>query len=841
MLRRLALPAALAFCGLATATPRSVFEASPAWPAPFVERIGPTATARPVLRTLVVEERVGEPRSAELVRVPLFLHEDEPNAPAQWSLYAESDAARTRPIAFQTDDLRFTADGRLARCHLFFPVDLEPWERRRFVLLAGPALRQPETTDTASCRVADDRVTLSGADLSVTFLVRGPRAGAIVALHPRTGPVSLPGGWLGPRLELVRQSPDCAILGRATVDYADPGSFEVREVRWGAGPLFAKFSVRIGPPGRGDAAEFTYRVPFRGTTLVQTERLAPEGDPTAEVVGADDHLLLAGRLRLGTGGETEVRPVPAGLRGPTRATSGHTLTALVSPADRFALLTVPAVQTAGGAITAGRGDDFSVAGPSTFRRHKEGHSATLRAFWGEMRYVFTPSTDGEALWHEARRAYQPLVAIVDEPTLGAADCRAAMPAVAQRFLEIPYWGRQWPQEAALLWMKGDRDRLDALLANRPSAAEAAPAFHLPKWARPDPPLPRDPKDQGRIDPYHLAYGSSVLPLFARLAPSPKFGRTAHAIGLAARRAFGRVNDAGSPYVDCFATALNMQLGPLGLALFGARETGDPALAAWALDALHSPSVTALYGHGQRAYPGELRSPAPSDFLYECISDFHLRSLELATGEDLWVHPAALGRYLDCVDVTADLQHRPPSADPTAKSWDRANFFRGQAHDHRWENWSAAPLLGLFATREEIGQVGCTEAAYWLEWQGRSKQSWAELLWFAHTDLLLALRDRLPPPQPAPMLPADLSVRRDGAALLLRWSAVPGAAGYRVYRARQPGGPWAWLNSPYAARPAAPLTATGFRDPDGREGDSYLVTAVDAAGRESRWYDDEPRR
>ena len=132
-----------------------------------------------------------------------------------------------------------------------------------------------------------------------------------------------------------------------------------------------------------------------------------------------------------------------------------------------------------------------------------------------------------------------------------------------------------------------------------------------------------------------------------------------------------MNEAGFPRVDCFASALNMQLGPLGLALFGGRGADDPALAAWALDALHAPAVTAIYGHGQRAYAGEIDRPAASDFLYQNISDFHLRAIELATGEDLWLHPTALARYFDCVDVTADLQHRAAPG-TEARGWSRAN-------------------------------------------------------------------------------------------------------------------------------------------------------------------------
>jgi hypothetical protein len=842
MLRALAfLLALLPLAIRAEGTSVNAFEASPNWPAPFVSRLKPADPASDVLRLLTVEERVGEPRADELVRVPVFLHEDEPNEPTRWALYAESDTTRSRPLVFQIDDIRRDTTGRLTRCHLYFATTLAPWERQRFILVAQPPNSMPLAAGaTTTATRTGDHVTLAGKDLAVTFVASGPRTGAITALAPRGITVALPAGWIAPRLTLVRQALDCSVLRRNEIDFADPETLEVRDVRWGAGPLFAKFTVRVGPRGVSDSAEFTYRVPLRGSLFMQTERLAPESEPSAEVVGADTHQLLAGRLRLGGRGDAAVQTVPAGLRRLTRAASGHTLSALVAPDTKLALLPVPAVQTGGGEIEIGRGDTFAVAGPATFRRNPEGNSGTLRAFWGEMQYVFTTRTDAESLWHEARRRFQPLVAIVDEPTLGPAEIHAAMPAIAQRFREIQSWSRQWPQDAALLWLERDRAKLDGLLARKPAAAEADPAFHLPQWAKPEPPLPRNPKDQGRIDPYQLGYGSSAIPLLDRLSPSPKRSAAVRAIGAASRRAFGRVNSAGFPYVDCFATAFNMQLGPLGLALFGSRGADDPALAAWALDALHSPSVTAIYGHGQRAYPGETRRAEPSDFLYESISEFHLRSIELATGEDLWIHPAALGRYFDCVDVTADLQHHVLPGG-RGKSWYRANFFRGQAHDHRWENWSAAPLMGLFARATDRGRIGSTEAAYWVDQQGRTKQPWAELMWFAHTDLLLELLDRLPAVQAAPPLPAELKTSRASGGIALRWSPVPGAAGYRVYRAKQMGGTWTWLNSPYAKTPTPVLSTTEFSDPDGRESDVYLVTAVDSAGRESRWFADEPKR
>ena len=824
---------------LGATDPKPVFEAAPAWPAPYTPRLKPASDTAGVLRVLTVEERVGEPRSEELVRVPLFLHEDEPADPADWALYAEADTARRAPLVFQVDDVRRDDQGRLTRCHLYFTTTLNAWQRQRFVLVRRTGDQpSPATVPALTCRRAGDRVTLSGSDLAVDFLVAGPRAGAIAGLRPLGRTLDLADGWIAPELTLVRQTADCAVLRRTELSYRSADDLEVRDLRWGSGPLFAKLTVRVGPRGVDDSAEFTYRIPARGAVIIQSERLAPEGDITADVVGATDHRLLAGRLRLGNG-KPETTQVPAGLRLLTRSTRGQNLDALVDRKAGLALLPVPYVQTGAGPVSVSLDGTVALGGPGSFRRNGDGNSGTLRAFWGEVRFAFAPATDPESLWHLARRQFQPLVAIVDEPDLGPADCRAAMPAIAQRFLEIKYWGRAWTQDAALLWLQRKQPAFEKLLERRPGAGEADPLAMLPKWAISDPPGPRDPKDQGRIDPYHLAYGSSTIPLYHLIAPSPRLPAHAKAIGLASRRAFGRVNQAGFPYIDSFATAFNMQLGPLGLGLFGGRGADDPALAGWALDALHAPAITGLYGHGQRAYAGEIDRPAASDFLYQNISDFHGRAIELATGEDLWLHPAALGRYFDAVDVTADLQHRPVAA--TGAFWSRANLFRGQAHDHRWEGWSCAPFTGMFAHRADRGMVGSTEAAYWLAEQGTRKQNWAELLWFTHAALLLGQLDKLPPPHPAPALPAHLRTRRESGANHLVWDAVPDVAGYRIYRAEKMGGPWTWLNSPYRETPGALVAETAFDDADGAAGSVYLVTAVDSAGRESRWYTDEPPR
>ena len=201
------------------------FDASPAWPVAAEPRLVPAPAAAGLLRLLIVEERLGLPRSNELVRVAVFLHSDEPVDPQAWVVYAAEDTARARPLVHQADDIRRDDTGRITRFHLYFPVSLGPWERRRFVLAAGtnPAASVP----AVAARRSGDQVNFAGDDLAVTFDVAGPRAGAITGLAPRGLSVTLPDGMLAPRLDLVRQDAGVATLRSTEVDFANPDALEV--------------------------------------------------------------------------------------------------------------------------------------------------------------------------------------------------------------------------------------------------------------------------------------------------------------------------------------------------------------------------------------------------------------------------------------------------------------------------------------------------------------------------------------------------------------------------------------------------------------------------------------
>jgi hypothetical protein len=823
-------------------------------PAPMTPRLrdGVPAPGGP-MRVLTVEERVGEARRCELVRVPLFFHDGECADPAALAVYAADDAKRERPIPYQADDIRRDPAGKVSRMHIYFTVDIAPWERKQFSVLPGrnPAAALPPM----SVAEAAGRVILAGDDIKMTFFTQGPRAGAVAAVETPLGRVAVGEGGLVPRLTLIRQAADCKVLRSTPVSYAAPGQLEVRDLRWADGPLFAKLILRIGPKGVPDSAEFTYLVPRKGAEIVLTERLMPDGPETAEVVGASDNVLLAGGLVLGdAAADQQMVAVSAGLRRMTRDEHAYTIAALVNPKAGLSLIAVPYVLPGGG-LKAGDAGEVLLNGPS-FHRETGGNSKTLRVFWGQMRLALSKATAEEDLWRVARRNFQSLTAVVDEPGVTPDVFHADATEVVKKFREIKYWGSNWVQNAAMLYLERNQAGLAKLLEKSPKEAETT----LERWTAPPTPAPAKanasksdaakaaPKKPanpgpGPLDPYMITYGASAaVQLGVWVAPSDRIDKYCRAVAQAERQANGRADVQGFPFIKCFATALNMQVGSYMMGIYSAKKLGDPDLLQYYRDTARTAPVLGIFGRGQRPYTGCITGPGTTDLLYECLSDIWLRSIELATGEDLWMHPAVFGRYFDCVDVTADLQHRTVG-DPGTKlpSWWRANFFRGQSHDHRWENWDAAPYLGMFARAGDGPPVGLTEACYFMRHRVGRDVNWSELLPMFLADINLREGLRRYRPESAPPLPAGVEVKRAAAGNVVAWKPVAGEIlGYRIYRAEKIGGPWTFVNSPYAEKPATLVAGTTFTDPEGRPGHLYFVTAVDKSRRESRWFPDEPQ-
>lgn len=795
--------------------------------APMTPRLR-EADASGVLRRLVIEDRAGAARSAELVRVPLFFHEGECADPDALEIVPAGGGA---PLPYQADDIRRDANGRVARMHLYFEIDLKPWERKSFIVRAGvnPARSLPRLDLT----LTDQSIRLAGQELAVTFSRQPGQTGAITLIHTPFVDCDASASPLVPSITLVRQSPDTKVTRTTKLLWSEA---DIRDFRWSTGPLFAKLIVRAGPRDVPDNVEYTYIVPRRGTTLLQSQRLFPTDPDDLDSIGTGENILLSGKPLLGKTADNTVFSVPAGLRRLTRLQHAYTNSALVSPQSKASLLVIGEAQNFVRGVQLDPNGNLAV-NAIKFNRTAGGNSDTLRAYWGQARYVFSSAVTEEDLWQRSLPAMLPLTAIVDEPQVTREDFLASISTVSKAFWDIKYWGRSWAATGAMLHLKPDPAALASTL-NKINQRETDVAFWLPKPdAKPQP----GKKDVGRVDPYGITYGAISAGPFARwIAPSDKLDAVNLAIARASRQVNAKTDKNNFPYIDCFATALNMQVGSYTLGIYAGRKTGDLDLARFYLDCARTPSVSGVFGHGQRPYTGNISSPGDTDMLYECLTDFYLRSLEFLCDEDLNLHPAVFGRYFDAIDVNADLyQRNRKEPGDRVPAWWRANLFRAQSHDHRWEAWDAAPMYGMFAHPSDQGSVGLTEAAYWMKHREGRKVNWSELMpmFLADVNLRHGLKTYRPPTLPP--LPANIKVAREGDANMVTWEPVSNATEYRVYRAARMGGPWLWLNSPYATSPAAPLTATRFSDPAATATDVYFVTAIDKTGRESRWYDQEP--
>jgi hypothetical protein len=424
------------------------------------------------------------------------------------------------------------------------------------------------------------------------------------------------------------------------------------------------------------------------------------------------------------------------------------------------------------------------------------------------------------------------------------DLHAALRDVAREMKPVG-----WRQEAGRADVLGDEARAGKILQQAPGAKESDPAALKRSAENARAKLTQNGQrklrddEKGRayglLDPYHITYTQSAAAALAVLTDaSPKVNAVNHAMALAVREVGGRVDDAGNPYIDCFGRALNMQLGPVLFGLTAGAAEQDDTLVRFYRDLATAPPVLGIFGRGQRPYTGApAKTPDQTDYLYQSICDFWLRAAELLANENLGLHPLAYGRYTDCIDVLADLYHGASARNKDSlPGLARANFFRGQAHTHRWLGWSCAPFVRLLADPAEKSSVGLTEAVRYAQLQKGRWKNWPDLTFYILADLLV--RDDLARHTPAalPPAPTNLQVQTASGGAELTWDASTGAASYRVYRGTTNGGPWQLLNSPHHDPAAPPLVSRAFHDPDGNANSAYVVTALDAAGRESPWPD-----
>lgn len=785
-----------------------------------------------MLRTLSVEERAGVARRGDLVRTPIFFAPGECRSLEDLAIVPNDSSADRPTIPFQADDVRRGPDGGISRAHLWFAVDLAAHATRRFLLLRqpNPGAANPEVVPVdASGRGVEIRV----ANGVVAF----SREGGVESIRTGEADWRFQAEGALPHIRVANGEGGGTKATPLTVDRDSQG----REFQWASGPLFAKVRTRVELVP-GVVLEQEFRVPRHGREIVLTSALFPGADGAGIV---KEHRLLAGQLA-GPKGWTLVE-VPAGVRSGLKAEHAYTVTALVRE-GAAALLAVPLV--IGGAngrwkIEADGG--LSLMGQGGLKRGDEGEKSTLHGYWTEVRLVPVAQTDANTLWSAYRAHLQPLVAVVDEPGAGVAALHAALADVVREMKPVG-----WRQEAGRAWVLGGTTRAAKVL-QRVGAKEADEERLVRGAQNATAKLSEGGKraikehEKGRaygpLDPYHITYTQSAAAALAVLANAPASVSAVNlAMAGAVRRVGGKADRAGYPYIDCFARTLNMQMGPMLFGLTAGASAGRGDLVRFYRDLATAPPTLAVFGRGQRPYTGApARSADQTDFLYQAICDFWLRAAELLADENLSLHPLAYARYTDCIDVMADRYHdvaarrRKNGEDPPA----RANFFRGQAHTHRWLGWSCAPYLRLLEDPHENAAIGLTEAIHHTRAQQGRWKNWPDLTYYVLADMLI--RDGLKRSQP-PSLPAgvhDVRVERTGNRTTVTWSPVAGAMEYRVYRSDRAGGPHVWLNSPYRADAVPALTATTWVDENGPADAVHRVVAVDAHGRASPW-DDEPR-
>jgi hypothetical protein len=462
----------------------------------------------------------------------------------------------------------------------------------------------------------------------------------------------------------------------------------------------------------------------------------------------------------------------------------------------------------------------------------------VRAYWAEV--TFMPSRrEGEGLERATvLAASQPLVAVVERAGVSQAMAGARLQDNVREMKPVG-----WVNESLIRSLQGK----PAPFPKRKWSAEAEPEFWVAGAQRAaakvtgnsSRPLRDDEKGRaaGSLDPYHITYDTTALVhwLLHDDLPAP-IRDSLRARMEAVRRQLGRTNEEGWPYLDVFFRTQNMQMGPPLLTL--ADSGADPALRRYYRDQLSAPTLNAVMLRGLRPYAGRAQEKGgESDTLYQAVVDFLLRATELSLNESLGLQRVAFGRYLDAIDVNADLYHPAhPRAEDEGGRFARANFFRTQSHLHRWLAWGPAPFIALLQPpdKESEGQLfpGATEAWQFANVLSGRWKNWPDQSWLF---LASVLPEKAAGYSPAarPAGAVNLRVQHQAEGNHISWDKADAAAGYRIYRQHRDLPP-RWLNSPYREGSGQTNLQTEFLDRDGKSDDSYQVHVVDEAGRESGW-------
>jgi hypothetical protein len=776
--------------------------------------------AEGVLRWVWVEERMQISRRGAAVRVPIFLLEGECQDPAELALVKWPSR---ETILVQADDVRRGPDGGVARLHLWANVDLKPGESQRWALVKQPRRAQSNRVVAVSVKAGGLQIAAAGTELS--FALRDVRGGALRALKHIGGPDLLFPDGAGPEVTWKDESGDSQVIA----------ANENQVVGWASGPIFAKVVVGSKSAGGPLQMEQVWRV-FRDGSINVVQVLTPADSSSGLTI--DRQLFFVGTFAGSK--EVRVRSQTAGIiESLVDVHAGYAVDFVVQGSREKGWLIEPgSMDGKVGRVNLGDADVMTVTAPEGLvRRGRESEESPVRAFWAELN-LLPVQRDGDRVQRAALlAAAQPLVGVVEHPGLNV---DRAIARIEDNVREIKPVG--WVNQTVLKSLAGRKEVFprrawskEADAVSWRAAAQRAEDRLTNQGTRE---LREDEKGKaaGSLDPYHITYGATGLArwLWSGGMPPPALA-SLRAQLTAVRGQLGRSDDQGWPYLNVFHRAQNMQMGPMFLALADAGAA--PELQRFYRDMVAAPHVQAVLPRGKRPYAGQPQTTAgESDTLYQAVVDFYLRATELSLNESLGFHPVALGRYLDSVDVNADLYHPfHPRDDVESVGLARANFFRTQSHLHRWLGWGPAPFIALLVKPREDGVVpGVTEAWYYADalvgrWKNWPDQSWLYL----STVLPRRAQGFNPAARPESALP--LIVNRKGEGNQVSWTEVPGAREYRVYRMRVGEAP-VWLNSPYAKRAANTRSSHDRQwfDRDGQRGDRYRVHIVDATGRESAW-------
>jgi hypothetical protein len=769
-----------------------------------------------VVRWIWVEERMNVARRDAPVRAPVFFAAGECRDPADLELVRWPSR---EVVPTQLDDVRHGKDGGVARFHMWFTMDLKAHERTCLAVVRRKT-KSAVPVAPVRTRLVGSRLQIYTAKGSATFETAGNSGKPLVALQLSDGPVvDFDGGsgpsvtWKsvsGPKNELTQSSP----------------------VLWGSGPVFAKVNAQFRD-GSGAVVIENFRVFADGSlNLIQT--IKPADQITGATLVAQDFL----NGRVGSKNRLTVHSQTAEIVDSlVDVHSGYVVDALLAAEKPNGWLVVPgSLGGVAGRLRLTSDGQFKLQGPADLTRGAgDARPGTVKMFWAEVTLV-PASREGDGLDRATLLAAgQPLVGVVEKPGISLA---MAVSRVRDNVKEMKAVG--WINESLIRFLDGKPNpfpKRNWAAESDPekwvASAEKAKAKVMGNTSRPLQDAEKG-RAAGSLDPYHITYGSTALVywLFHNNLPVPVLN-SLRAQMEAVRRELGRTNEEGWPYLDVFFRTQNMQMGPPLLTL--ADAGADPGLRRYYRDQLSAPTVAAVMLRGLRPYAGSPQSkPGESDTLYQGVVDFMLRATELSLNESLGLQPVAFGRYLDAVDVNADLFHPAhPRSEDSGDIFARANFFRTQSHLHRWLAWGPVPFIALLQTPPPEGSSfpGATEAWHFADMLAGRWKNWPDQSWlFLASVLPEKAATYNPPPRPTAVATVRFQHRGDGNHVT--WDSRAGAAAYRLYRLRH-GAPPQWIDSPY--RGGKQLDERTERiDPEGKTDDSYIVHLLNKDGQESPW-------